>query len=281
MRCRRVSGGCLHCWHLGMCDRHADNPTLSDQRRLVAAGLAPFYLDEDVLREPLAWKKPYLVPTQFMGDIGHEQVREEWIDRMFAVMCDAKRQMFLLLTKRPERLRALEQKRCGQRYRIGGWLKGNHRQYVPGVPYCGHYPLPNAALGVSVEDPQTADERIPLLLQTPAAYRWLSLEPLLGPVDLRAVRYIGGSVLFVGDEGGAEYAGSPSGLISWCVVGAESGPHRRPCRIEWVRSIVEQCKAAGVACFVKQIDIGGKVVKDPAKFPEDLRVRQFPKGWPV
>jgi protein gp37 len=133
--------------------------------------------------------------------------------------------------------------------------------------------LPNVWLGVSVENQQYADERIPLLLQTPAALRFISAEPLLGPLDLQpAVRY------------------AP---IDWVIVGGESGPGARPFDLAWARSIVQQCQAAGVACFVKQV--GAKPVfegtpvgvfegydyedpkgGDPSEWPEDLRVREFP-----
>lgn len=106
--------------------------------------------------------------------------------------------------------------------------------------------------GVTCENQARADERIPHLINAPVKNRWLSLEPLLSPIY---------------------------GLLSsfrWVVVGAESGPNRRQCKLEWVESIVEQCRNANVPVFVKQLDINGKLEKDINKFPEHLRIRQVP-----
>jgi protein gp37 len=111
-------------------------------------------------------------------------------------------------------------------------------------------------LGTSVEDQDAADKRIPELLKIPAGVRFLSVEPLLRPVDL--------SGLLLG--------------IHWIICGAESGPHRRPCKIEWVESIVNQCCAAGVKCFVKQVSINGRVSKNPDEWPGNLRIREFPNA---
>ena len=120
--------------------------------------------------------------------------------------------------------------------------------------------------GVTCENQQRAEERIPDLLSINVSHRWLSLEPLLGPVDLSYPCFR--SVNF-GHELG----------VDWVVVGAESGPNRRECKVEWIESIVEQCRAANVPVFVKQIHINGKLVDDINKFPEHLRTRQIP--WSV
>ncbi len=157
------------------------------------------------------------------------------------------------------------------------------------------WPLPNVHLGVSAEDQPNADKRIPLLLQTPAARRFVSLEPLLGPID--AGGYISRDVLGRNDA---------SGGLDWVIVGGESDEIRlkaRPCDVAWIRLAVEQCKAAGVPVFVKQL--GSRPVQrvvygpngfdarpedvhvepialrdrkggDPAEWPEDLRVREMP-----
>jgi protein gp37 len=181
------------------------------------------------------------------------------------------------------------------------------------------WPLPNVWLGVSVEDQARADERIPLLLQTPAAVRFLSCEPLLGPVDLKRVW-----VLAFADAAGEPMRLSES--LHWCIAGGESGPGARPMHPDWVRSLRDQCQAAGVAFFFKQegawtarrpetycrmsrckwshesvalfedgthykanepdtYGTRGMVTlfrhgghnSDPAEWPEDLRVRQFPE----
>lgn len=151
-------------------------------------------------------------------------------------------------------------------------------------------------LGTSISDQKTADEWVPRLLEAQGfRYRFLSMEPLVGPVDLSG--YFGGS--YVGLPGDVVHGGYNHG-ISWCIVGGESGSKARPCHVEWVRSIVEQCRTAGVACFVKQIGsapvetrnlrgvtmaprtsdvpmhLNSKKGGDMAEWPEDLRVREFP-----
>jgi protein gp37 len=155
--------------------------------------------------------------------------------------------------------------------------------------------LPNLWLGTSVEDQQRADERTPHLLETPAAVRWLSVEPMLGPIDLTPWL----ESVFVADFDPAD-RGYITPSIDWVVIGGESGPHARPCNLAWIRSIVAQCKAAGVPCFVKQLGarpfdgIGQGLradgstrnyirVADPkggdiSQFPEDLKIREFPNA---
>ncbi len=122
--------------------------------------------------------------------------------------------------------------------------------------YTRREPFPsNVWCGMSASTHHEYELAIEMLPGTAARVRWLSIEPLVSAVELNR-----------------------HDCLDWVVVGAESGPHRRPCNTEWVRDIVHQCKRAGVACFVKQLDIGGKLVKDPALFPEDLRVREYPSA---
>lgn len=130
----------------------------------------------------------------------------------------------------------------------------------------------NITILTSVENQAMADERIPHLLRIPAARRGLSLEPLLGPVDLD-LRTINYNRLCNGPA-----ATSP--WIDWLIIGGESGAKARPCDIEWVRSLVEQGRAAGVPVFVKQLHMDGKLIKDMEQFPADLRVRQWPTASP-
>jgi protein gp37 len=145
------------------------------------------------------------------------------------------------------------------------------------------WPLPNVHLGVSIEDRATADERIPLLLQCPAAVRWVSYEPALGPVDFgpwlrfqetrcegRKSRihcnhwYDGGRCCSCGDPA----------MLDWIVVGGESGPGRRPFEIDWLRSAADQCQAAGVPVFVKQ-DSGPKPGMQ-GRIPDELWIKEMP-----
>lgn len=233
---------------------------------------------EKGLDAPLRWRRPRHV--EVMSDLFHEQVPFEFIAQVWEVMHDAHAKIghvFQILTKRPERmLEALGP-------RGFGW-------YAVERPVL--HPEPGIWLGVSVEDQQRADERIPLLLQTPAAVRFLSCEPLLSPVDLSPwfpLHKVDGAWEMV--------PGLQRLVPDLVIVGGESGPRARPCDLGWLRSIVEQCKAAGVPCFVKQL---GRDVRDtqaptledavlsvisikhpkgsnPSEWPKDLRVREWPQ----
>jgi hypothetical protein len=126
-------------------------------------------------------------------------------------------------------------------------------------------PLPNVWPGITAEDQKRADERVPCLIRTRAVLKFVSAEPMIGRVS------------FVDTHG--TWLSSPESSypgIDWVIIGAESGPGRRPCKLEWVRDLVQQCQAAKVPVFVKQLDIDGKISKNPEEWPEDLRVRQYP-----
>lgn len=147
----------------------------------------------------------------------------------------------LWLTKRPERLVKVVWYGFVLDYVGKGWMK-------------------NQFFGMTAENQKWLDHRYAEFRKLPAHMNgWLSAEPLLGPIEIGLLKSIPEARPF-----------------QWVVVGCESGPHRRPCKIEWVESIVEQCRAAGVPVFVKQLDIGGKCVTDINKFPEHLRIRQVP-----
>lgn len=243
-------------------------------------------LIEKHLHDPLHWREPRRIFVNSMSDLFHEALPDEAIDGVFAVMALCPQHTFQVLTKRPERMRQwFREDRSGLiAHRLSNVVcrsepvdRLNMKLYV--------WPLPNVWLGVSIEDQKTADERIPLLFQTPAAVRFVSYEPALGPVDFH-------KFLIVGPEGGWEHQYSRRQMLDWVIVGGESGPGARPFDIAWARSVIAQCKAAGVACFVKQM---GAVVNDstPAgplfhrfrnrkggdwsEWPAYLRVREFPK----
>jgi protein gp37 len=288
--CEKVSAGCVHCY------AESINLRLGTQRPYAGivrvepnktthkpAANVEVYLDEPTLTKPLSWRKPRQVFVCSMTDLFGEWVPDEWIDRMFAVMAHCPQHTFQVLTKRPERMVAY----CGDPIRRG-YLIGNAAEDLGTFPktasYFGptetwRYPLENVWLGVSVENQATADERIPLLLNTPAAVRFVSYEPALGPAD------------FATHFGIAPNHDDLRGLLHWLIVGGESGPNARPCDVAWIRSAVEQCKAAGVPVFCKQLGSrpfhghycegsrfrlrdgkGG----DPDEWPEDLRVRDYP-----
>jgi len=183
---------------------------------------------------------------------------------------------WLLLTKRPERAAEYFEKHATRHIWAARASEFSGRK-DGALGTCDHsvcncdYPLPNVWLGTSCEDQQRADERIPHLLRCPAAVRFLSVEPLIGPVGLRSGIYSD-----ITNPNGPPRGTTLEG-IDWIIVGAESGAGRRPMKIEWARSLRDQCKAAGVAFFMKQLEVDGKITGDIEKFPEDLRIRQMPR----
>jgi protein gp37 len=222
--------------------------------------------------KPLSWKKPRRIFVNSMSDLFHEDMPEAVIDQVFAVMALCPQHTFQVLTKRAERMRKYLIARNG----MGNSALCRAINAIPAALGNRHgaleMPLPNVWLGVSVEDQQRADERIPHLLATPAEVRFLSCEPLLGPVDLAG--YLDGHEdngvdlsRDVGSRVGACIGWTPP--LDWIIAGGESGPGKRPMDLAWMRSLRDQCAAAGVPFFGKQDD---KV----RPLPPDLMVREFP-----
>jgi len=252
--CRRVSEGCRNCYAEVMAGRIAlmGGPAGERYSKVVKPGTRQWNGEAifvpSALDKPLRWRKPRRIFVNSMSDLFHEDVTNEQIAAVFGAMAACPQHTFQVLTKRPERMVEWFE-----------WVGGTGRWFVDTQQ---PWPLPNVWLGVSVEDQPTADERIPLLLQTPAAVRFVSAEPLLGPVDLRGLPFgpLGSRIL------DALTAGCKSDTpwhLNWVIVGGESGPGARACDIGWVRSIVEQCRGADVACFVKQL--GGHPVAEVAR----------------
>ena len=248
----------------------------------------------DKLTDPLHWRAPKMIFVNSMSDLFHEAVPFDFIDQVFAVMALCPQHTFQVLTKRPERMAeytgdhkvaariwdaciAMNDEVVRTVHRTIDTSNLDHQVVV--------WPLPNVWLGTSVEDQERANQRIPHLLKCPAAVRFLSCEPLLGMVDLSA--FFGGP--YVGLPGDVVHPNYNFG-INWVIAGGESGAKSRPCNIEWIRSIVQQCKAAAVPCFVKQLGAKPMVSEnevletytqkgnDPIYWPEDLRVREMPAG---
>ncbi len=242
----------------------------------------------DVLEDPLRWRQPRMIFTEFMGDLFHKSVPFEFIDKVMAVamLCYTKH-TFQILTKRPERMKEyFEELRAGKRL-IGDSLRkikreGFHNRLIVSGQlrikddYLPPYRTPpNLWLGVTIEHPDYKS-RADILRQIPAAVRFLSIEPCLA------------------DMGELNLEG-----IDWVILGGESGPGARYCPVDNIRDVVGQCKEADVPVFVKQIHLWGvnwnktlleteeaaklctgskmKLIKDINQFPEDLQIREYPK----
>jgi len=251
--CTKVSAGCRSCY--------ADR--LNRRFKGKAFDGTVELCDDKMLERPLHWRRPRRVGVCFMSDLFHEKVPDEFLDKVFAVMALTPQHTYVLLTKRPERMRGYL---VGLATDVQNWPlptdKGSERIRVATIiRSVATWPLPNVWLGCSVENQQAADERIPLLLEAPAAHRWVSVEPLLGPVDLH---------LYL-----PPYAGSG---IDWIVVGGESGPHSRQMEPYWLAQVVLDCEPAGVKVYCKQ-DSGPRPGMQ-GRLPDALwAVKQLPGGW--
>jgi protein gp37 len=222
--CNKVSQGCKNCYAETVANRFWGNRKFTD-----------VMMHEDRLHLP-KWKKPQRVFVNSMSDLFHESVSFEFIDMVWMAMFENQKHTFMILTKRPERMKQYFDFRIARAKEKYG-------------KFCVDTPLTNVWLGVSVENQETANERIPLLLQVPAAVRWLSCEPLLGKVDLE-------NLIVGNDNHPMKYDCSRPSFsfpkIDWVVVGGESGTKARPMHPDWARSLRDQCKAADVPFFFKQ-----------------------------
>ena len=230
--CTKVSPGCSRCYAETVAKRFWKGRPFADVK-----------FHEDRLFQPLHWRKPRRVFVNSMSDLFHEDLKSHQISDIFDVMMRAPQHTFQVLTKRAARM----------------------NEYMKDHPL---FARPNVWLGVSVENQTTADKRIPILQDTPAAVRFLSVEPLLEKVDLMPWRL---------------------DCIDWVIVGGESGPKARPCDLRWIGSIVDECRAADVPVFVKQLGRRPEVEGEPActwisdrkggkpdEWPYELQVREFP-----
>jgi protein gp37 len=241
--CTKVSQGCKNCYAKTLHDRR-HKAYKAGKLRKVPQYAQPFetvQLINDRISLPLRWRKPARVFVNSLSDLFHDDVPDAFILDVFSTMAQASHHTFQVLTKRPERMLR--------------WFT----EYLPdacsGERPAPTWPLPNVWLGVSVENQAAADQRISLLLETPAAVRFLSCEPLLGPVDLNKVLWrdldiseIPGWAL---NDGVCEGV-TRSKAIDWVIVGGESGKNARPMHPDWARTLRDQCIAAGVPFHFKQ-----------------------------
>lgn len=237
--CTKVSPGCDNCYAETFAERFRGTPGHHFEQGFDMV-LRPERLDE-----PLRWKKPRRVFVNSMSDLFHEAIPDEYIVEVFARMWWAPKHTFQVLTKRHGRMRSLLP-------RIEAPLRDRERDLaLVDHPTPLTWPLPNVWLGVSVEDQKWADIRVPALLDTPAAVRWLSCEPLLGPVDLTWCDGVNALEKdWTGGPGGG--SGAPHPFVDWVVVGGESGHGARPMEPNWARGIRDACVAASVPFFFKQ-----------------------------
>lgn len=336
--CSRVSEGCRNCYAERQAARFSNDPFMVgtlpplpfDGFAYRASGEARWTgrveLIPEKLSEPLRWRKPSRVFVNSMSDLFHESLAFEKIAAVFGVMAAAPQHTFQVLTKRPLRMRE-----------FFDWIERHTRAHST-VPIQGaiHYaqkrighpalrdgdrvlsrpwPLPNVHLGVSVEDQATADERIPFLFDVPAALRFVSYEPALGPVDFTSIDIIGQRrkephpddpiVRLDALRGHVRGPDDMLGVrLDWVIVGGESGPNARPFDLEWARSVIAQGRTTSVPTFFKQAgawpfdsryehalglrDADAYTARcsmgihhpkggDPSEWPEDLRVRELPK----
>ena len=251
--CVHVSPGCKNCYAERMQPRFGNRIRYAAQDR----EQVDLVLDEKMLTKPLRWRKPRRVFVCSMTDLFLEDHSDEWIDRMFAVMALCETHTFQILTKRPERMRdylaVMEhedqlERWCDAAVAISGDPKAE--DCVADIDW----PLSNVWCGVSVEDQERADERIPLLLDTPAAGRFVSAEPLLGPITLTMLHYDGITNINAlnGHHGITMPMRGRGQMLSWVIVGGESGPGARPMNPDWARSLRDQCQSAFVPFFLKQ-----------------------------
>jgi protein gp37 len=226
--CTPVSEGCANCWSARETHMRAENPNEKVRTRnkgLTEAGQfnGRVRLNYEFLEKPLRKKKPTVYAI--WNDLFHEDVPESWIFAAYTTIEKCPQHTFLILTKRIHRAAEVLNKFTGR-----------------------SWPLPNVWLGVTAENQQRADERIPILLQIPAAVRFVSVEPMLGPVD------IAGHLGFNGPrrmgDGLTYFWVAPK--LDWVICGGESGHGARPMHPDWVRSLRDLCQAAGVPFFFKQ-----------------------------
>lgn len=256
--CQKVSQGCKHCYAEREMTRYGHDFRMVTRAKGFDA--------------PLRWKEPRKVFVNSWSDFFIEEA-DPWRDAALAIMALTPHLTYQVLTKRPERMYAYmtdPQTPC----RIAQAMERGEPPLV--------WPLPHCWFGVSVEDQATADARIPWLLKTPAAVRFLSAEPLLSAINLR--KPLCGCVTCGGYQ---EHGQWPRGL-DWVIVGGESGPHARPCDLDWLRSVVRQCAVAAVPVWVKQLGstptlhgctglpIKDRKGADPAEWPDDVRVQHMP-----
>ena len=253
--CSYVSSGCASCYAARLAatrlKNHPSRKSLVDGK---GRWTGEVRFNEEWLYQPLRWRKSRRIFVCAHGDLFHEAVPLAWIDTIMDVIVQSPQHIFQILTKRPERA----------------------RNYLIDVNCMRAYSFPNIWLGTSVEDQAAADERIPKLLQAPARVRWISAEPLLGPIDLRMLHYDGITDI---DALAGKYGLHLSHdcvALDWVVAGGESGPAARPMDPDWARFLRDQCLATEAPFFFKQW--GGLTAKSGGRILDGRTWDEMPAG---
>lgn len=223
--CSKVSAGCKHCYAERMAKRLAGRFGYPAEHPFAVT------LHPEKLSLPIGWRKPRRIFVNSMSDLFHKDVPDQFIWRVFETIVQCPHHVFQILTKRPERM----------------------AEFVNGM---SRDPLSNVWYGVSVEDQKTAEERIPFLEDMTAAVRWLSCEPLLGPIDFHERTATFDPLI-------DDFPNSLLTHVDWVVAGCESGPSARPMDLDWARFIRDECSCARVPFFFKQAVVDGKKVETP------------------
>lgn len=269
--CALVSPGCTNCYAMKFAHRFSGKGGRYEGLTRLRTKGGPVWTGKvrsvpKMLEAPLRWKKPRKVFVNSMSDLFHEDVSFDFIAAVFAVMAATPHHTYQVLTKRQDRMaQVLKLFGAGgeavasplRTLAMAGTLGKRWKQ--GSLPVLPAWPLPNVWLGVSVEDQQRAVERIPQLLRVPAAVRFLSVEPMLGPVDLTHLDADGAGDrdfcqvnALTGQQTDMGRPCSDVARIDWVIVGGESGNGARPVHPDWVRALRDQCRAAGAAFFFKQ-----------------------------
>lgn len=318
--CSLESPGCTNCYAMSMAGRlalislsneakgipdhfaHYRELTTKTKTGYVWTGKINLASDAKLL-EPLTWKAGLMIFVDSMSDLFHPNVPFEVVDQVWAVMALGRHHIFQVLTKRPDRMR--EYLTSGREHLIVLAMDGimRRRLYLPYAnpisaagDLAARRPLPNVWCGTSVEDQTRADERVPTILQTPAAVRWLSLEPLLGPINLTGIstmRFRGAEVLnaLTGQLSGTfgDECATQLPKLDWLVAGGESGPRARPWHPSWARTIRDHALRYNVPFLWKQngawlpddqmLRAGTPIGKTTKfhRFDDDVRMNNFGK----
>jgi protein gp37 len=254
--CIHASEGCRNCYAEAINHRLGTGIDFKAQNRNEVEIVVP----DKALMEPLKWKRPRKIFVCSMSDLFGDFVPDEAIVRVLAVAAYCRHHTFIILTKRANRMRAYL---SAHNTRHEVWQAMYKMNLTPawwyGGAVPGNWPLPNVWFGVSAEDQANADERVPELLNTPAAVRFVSLEPLLGPIHLGYLGWPNGQRLrrtgYNALIGARYHAGSmveKLPKLDWVIVGGESGPKARPMDPNWVRQLREGCLHTGIPFFFKQ-----------------------------